>query len=131
MNKDLNFFLVKTGIVAVAISLLVTFVLPSFILKFNAAIAHSLNFFLWISTALVHYFLMKKANGRVQGFIPSFMLTTTLKLMVYFFMILIYAYTHRSDAAFFIICFFCLYLVYTVIEITAILGFLNRKELKQ
>jgi hypothetical protein len=87
-----------------------------------------LNFLLWISTAMVHYFLMKKANGRVQGFIPSFMLTTTIKLMVYFFLILAYAYTHRSEAAFFIICFFCLYVIYTVIEITSILGFLNKEK---
>jgi len=130
LNKELNLFLIKTGIVAVVISLVVTFVLPNFIVKFNAATAHTLNFLLWISTAMVHYFLMKKANGRVQGFIPSFMLTTTIKLMVYFFLILAYAYTHRSEAVFFIICFFCLYVIYTVIEITAILGFLNRKQIK-
>jgi hypothetical protein len=128
LNKEFSAFLLKTGFVAIAISLLVTFVLPSFLSNFNPLIAHTLNFLLWISTALVHYFLMKKANGRVQGFIPSFMLTTTLKLMVYFFLILAYAFTHRNEAAFFIICFFCLYVVYTTIEITAILGFLNKDK---
>ncbi len=128
MSKEFSAFLLKTGIVAVAISLLVTFALPSFISDFKSGTAHMLNFLLWISTAMVHYFLMKKANGRVQGFIPSFMLTTTIKLMVYFFLILAYAYTHRSEAAFFIICFFCLYVIYTVIEITSILGFLNKEE---
>ena len=128
MSKEFSAFLLKTGIVAVAISLLVTFALPSFISNFKSGTAHMLNFLLWISTAMVHYFLMKKANGRVQGFIPSFMLTTTIKLMVYFFLILAYAYTHRSEAAFFIICFFCLYVIYTVIEITSILGFLNKEK---
>ncbi|MEI6522131.1 MAG: hypothetical protein WCO37_01440 [Bacteroidota bacterium] len=128
MSKEFSGFLLKTGIVAVAISLLVTFALPSFISNFKSGTAHMLNFLLWISTAMVHYFLMKKANGRVQGFIPSFMLTTTIKLMVYFFLILAYAYTHRSEAAFFIICFFCLYVIYTVIEITSILGFLNKEK---
>jgi hypothetical protein len=128
LSKEFSAFLLKSGIVAIAISMLVTFVLPSFINDFRPSTAHALNFLLWISTALVHYFLMKKANGRVQGFIPSFMLTTTLKLMVYFFLILAYAFTHRSEAAFFIVCFFCLYVVYTVIEITAILGFLNKEK---
>ncbi len=128
MSKEFSAFLLKTGIVAVAISLLVTFALPSFISNFKSGTAHMLNFLLWICTAMVHYFLMKKANGRVQGFIPSFMLTTTIKLMVYFFLILAYAYTHRSEAAFFIICFFCLYVIYTVIEITSILGFLNKEK---
>jgi hypothetical protein len=128
LSKEFSAFLLKTGIVAVAISLLVTFALPSFISNFKSGTAHMLNFLLWISTAMVHYFLMKKANGRVQGFIPSFMLTTTIKLMVYFFLILAYAYTHRSEAAFFIICFFCLYVIYTVIEITSILGFLNKEK---
>ena len=128
MSKEFSAFLLKTGIVAVAISLLVTFALPSFISNFKSGTAHMLNFLLWISTAMVHYFLMKKANGRVQGFIPSFMLTTTIKLMVYFFLILAYAYTHRSEAAFFIICFFCLYVIYTVIEITSILGFFNKEK---
>jgi hypothetical protein len=128
LSKEFSGFLLKTGIVAVAISLLVTFALPSFISNFKSGTAHMLNFLLWISTAMVHYFLMKKANGRVQGFIPSFMLTTTIKLMVYFFLILAYAYTHRSEAAFFIICFFCLYVIYTVIEITSILGFLNKEK---
>jgi hypothetical protein len=128
LSKEFSAFLLKTGIVAVAISLLVTFALPSFISNFKSGTAHMLNFLLWISTAMVHYFLMKKANGRLQGFIPSFMLTTTIKLMVYFFLILAYAYTHRSEAAFFIICFFCLYVIYTVIEITSILGFLNKEK---
>jgi len=128
LSKEFSAFLLKTGIVAVAISLLVTFALPSFISNFKSGTAHMLNFLLWISTAMVHYFLMKKANGRVQGFIQSFMLTTTIKLMVYFFLILAYAYTHRSEAAFFIICFFCLYVIYTVIEITSILGFLNKEK---
>jgi hypothetical protein len=128
LSKEFSAFLLKTGIVAVAISLLVTFALPSFISNFKSGTAHMLNFLLWICTAMVHYFLMKKANGRVQGFIPSFMLTTTIKLMVYFFLILAYAYTHRSEAAFFIICFFCLYVIYTVIEITSILGFLNKEK---
>jgi hypothetical protein len=128
LSKEFSAFLLKTGIVAVVISLLVTFALPSFISNFKSGTAHMLNFLLWISTAMVHYFLMKKANGRVQGFIPSFMLTTTIKLMVYFFLILAYAYTHRSEAAFFIICFFCLYVIYTVIEITSILGFLNKEK---
>jgi ABC-type transport system involved in cytochrome c biogenesis permease subunit len=128
LSKEFSAFLLKSGIVAIAISMLVTFVLPSFIKDFIPSTAHALNFLLWISTAVIHYFLMKKANGRVQGFIPSFMLTTTLKLMVYFFLILAYAFTHRSEAAFFIVCFFCFYVVYTVIEITAILGFLNKQK---
>jgi hypothetical protein len=128
LSKEFSAFLLKTGIVAVAISLLVTFVLPHFLGNFKSGTAHMLNFLLWISTAAVHYFLMKKANGRIQGFVPSFMLTTTIKLMVYFFLILAYAFTHRNEAAFFIICFFCLYVIYTVIEITSILSFLNKDK---
>jgi hypothetical protein len=128
LSKEFSAFLLKTGIVAVIISLLVTFALPNFVSNFKSGTAHTLNFLLWISTAMVHYFLLKKANGRVQGFIPSFMLTTTLKLMVYFLLILAYAFTHRSEAAFFIVCFFCLYIIYTVIEITSILSFLNKEK---
>lgn len=85
-----------------------------------------LGFFFAISM-LVHRFLLKKAGGHQGKFINAFMLSTTIKLLLYLTIILIYVLINRDDAIGFIFTFFAYYLIFTSFEIYSILKFL-RKE---
>lgn len=86
-----------------------------------------LLFFLSISL-LVHRFLLKKANGNHGKFINAFLLTTTIKLLLFLSVILIYVLLNRADAIGFILTFFVYYLIFTFFEIFSILKFLRQPQ---
>lgn len=82
-------------------------------------------FFLSISL-LVHRYLLKKADGNHGKFINAFLLTTTIKLLLFLSVILIYVLLNRADAIGFILTFFVYYLIFTFFEIFSILKFLRQ-----
>lgn len=76
----------------------------------------------FITSGLIIFHLMAGAvEKRPALFVNIFMLTTTLKLLVYMSVMLIYGLLNRDDAKPFIISFFILYVVYTIIEVIAML----------
>ena len=86
--------------------------------------------FFYTVTKLIHYFLIKKAAGNHAKFINAFMLSTTVKLLLFLAIILIYVLLFREDAIGFILNFFVFYLIYTVFEIISILGVLKTPQNK-
>jgi len=84
-------------------------------------------FFLSISL-LVHRFLLKKSSENHGKFINAFLLTTTVKLLLFLAVILIYVLLNRDDAIGFILTFFAYYLIYTSFEIFSILKILRRTQ---
>jgi len=72
--------------------------------------------FFFSITLVVHFILLKTSDKRFTRFVPNFMLATTLKLFLYAIVLLLYTFTHRSDAVTFIITFFILYLFFTAFE---------------
>lgn len=88
-----------------------------------------LLFFLCLNL-IIYYLLLKVSACRFSKFINLFLLTTTLKLLVFLILIIIYSFLHRSDAITFILNFFVIYLIYTSIEVTSILNTLNALKKK-
>jgi len=125
MEKSFVRFLLKAGVVAIILSSLAFFQLGNYTKTFLASRFHFFNLFVFSVTSIIHYFLIKQSNKRVQKFINSFMLSMTLKLMLFFIVIVAYAFTHKSEAAPFIVSFFIMYLVYTILEVFDILQFLK------
>ena len=89
-----------------------------------------LGFFFAI-TLLVHRFLLRKSDGQQGKFINAFMLSTTIKLLLYLTIILIYVLLNREDAIGFIFTFFSYYLIFTFFEINSILKFLRKSQKQQ
>lgn len=86
---------------------------------------YQIVFFLVITLGL-HYFLLNSAeNKKKVKFISSFMLVTTVKLLGFLAIILIYAFQAPHDAVTFLITFFILYMLYTIFEIISILKFIK------
>ncbi len=76
-----------------------------------------------------HIFLLKSATVSNQKFTQAFLLTTTVKLLLYLIIMAAYAFTHRELAKLFIINFTVLYFIYTPFDVIMILK--QTKQLKK
>ena len=81
--------------------------------------------FFFAFTLLMHRYLLKSTEGRPQKFTFSFMLVTTVKILLYLGIILIYVLLNKPDAVPFIFAFFFNYFLFTAFEISAVLKFLK------
>jgi hypothetical protein len=127
MSKNFSSFLLKAGFIAVILSTLAFFSLSNYTQTFKSSSFHFLNLFVFGVTTIVHYLLLKEGKKRAQKFVNSFMLSITAKLMIFFTVIIAYAFTHKTEAAAFIVCFFIMYLIYTTFEVIEILKYLKQQ----
>lgn len=74
-----------------------------------------------LTTAIVHWILIRITALNPSKFVSYFMLATSVKLIIYFLALLVYIFFFRSGILSFIITFLTLYIFYTVFEVTAIL----------
>jgi len=74
-------------------------------------------------TLIVHYLLLKASEKKFSRFSTNFMLTTFIKLIMYLFIIVGYAFLNKKDAITFILTFFIMYLIYTIFEVVSILNY--------
>jgi len=100
-----------------------TFIVPEYLISISWPFI--LGFFFAV-TLLAHKFLLKKSDGNHGKFINAFMLITTIKLMLFFTIIIVYVLINRHDALGFILTFFTNYLIFTIFEILSILKFLQK-----
>ena len=117
--------LIIVSIITVALTFGFSYIVPENLISnswpFIAA------FFFAISL-LVHRYLLKKAGGQHTKFVNAFLLTTTVKLLLFLAIIVIYVLLNRDDAIGFILTFFTYYLIYTSFEIVSILKYLRNVQ---
>lgn len=68
-----------------------------------------------------HYFMLKTASISFRKFTNSFLLSTTVKLLLYLSIMAAYAFTNREIAKIFIFNFAALYFIYTPFDVIMIL----------
>ncbi|MDA3906283.1 MAG: hypothetical protein PF484_09435 [Bacteroidales bacterium] len=112
------------SLITAVLTFILTYIIPEKFISYSWP--YIIIFFLSISL-LVHRFLLKKSIDHQGKFINAFMLATTVKLLLYLAIILIYVLLNRYDAIGFIITFFSYYLIFTSFEIFSILKFLKGK----
>lgn len=78
-------------------------------------------------TFLIHKGFVGAVNLRPQQFVTRFMLITTIKLLSFLALLLVYALMFKDDAIQFLLSFFVLYLIYSVFEVNAVMK-LNKKN---
>jgi hypothetical protein len=86
-----------------------------------------LGFFVLV-TGLIHYQLMRSAQGDPQRFVRTFMTLTSLKLFTFLIILTIYAFLARQNVVVFTIHFLIFYLIFTVFEVAALYKFLRHKK---
>jgi hypothetical protein len=79
-------------------------------------------FFLAI-TLLSYYILIKAAEKKFIRFLNYYLLTTTVKLLLFIGVLMTYIMLNRKDAVPFALAFFLLYLCYTIFEVVMIVGY--------
>ena len=77
-------------------------------------------------TIVFHWLLMKASVVNPGRFIGKFVAFSGLKLMIYLITIVVFAFGVKVEIFIFMASFFTLYLLYTIIEIRAMLKFLKK-----
>ncbi len=77
-------------------------------------------------TIIVHVLLVEASKKSPIKFINKFLASSGIKLFLYFLIILAYIYFIKRDIVLFLCAFLSLYLVFTILEISAILDYLKK-----
>ena len=123
MNYKETFYgFIKTTIVTTIIVMVISFIIFANISPWHypPVFPYLLAFFV-AATLLVYHFMLKALEKRPARFVNVFLLTTMLKLLVYMIFMVIYALLNREYARPFVVSFFLLYIIYTIIEVVSIL----------
>jgi len=84
--------------------------------------------FMYGTSVAVHHFTVKASHEKPTLFPTYFMAITGLKMLVYIVALGVYVFIYKDSSTPVIITFLTLYVVYTVLEVTSALSFLNRKD---
>jgi hypothetical protein len=119
-NKFLQFIkrLTILSIILGLAALIIDHFLPSGIIS---GVFPYLIILFFIITAIVHYVLLRISALNPRKFVAYFMLATFLKLLNYMIVVVVYVLVVKEGVLTFILNFFILYIIYTVMEITSIL----------
>lgn len=79
-------------------------------------------FFLTI-TSISYYILIKAAQKKFIRFLNYYLITTTVKLLLFIMVLITYIMFNKKDAVPFTLSFFILYLCYTIFEVVSIVGY--------
>jgi hypothetical protein len=77
-------------------------------------------------TIIVHVLLVEASKKSPIKFINKFLASSGIKLFLYFLIILAYIFFIKLDIVLFLCAFLSLYLVFTILEISAILNYLKK-----
>ena len=78
-------------------------------------------FFIFIASAVGHFFLSKALDKNPKTFINLFMAVMGIKLFVYFGFLIVYVFTHKTTAVPFLIWFMIYYGMFMVIDLAFLL----------
>lgn len=117
-TKDLLMpFLRKTVLVAL-IALILYFAVDAFFEHHFLSIATPwLVLFFLLLYNFLYYRHLKALQKKATKFVNNFIFSSGFKLIVFLFIILGYSFIFREDAIHFILTFFILYLLFTIIEL--------------
>lgn len=94
--------------------------------RFQSDLMIPLWFFFILSTALIHYVLVKVNQKDPKRFVGYFMGITAIKLFGYLIIITIYALLKKEAALGFTLWFLVLYLLYSGFEVVMLLKHLKK-----
>jgi hypothetical protein len=123
MNYKKHFYdFLRTLVVVTLIVIALSFVIFSIIPEWHYPPVYPfLLAFFFIATLLIYHFMLKALQKRPARFVNIFVLTTMLKLLLFMVVMVVYALLNREVARQFVVSFFLLYIIYTVMEVISIL----------
>ena len=118
MRRSYAVFLSRLLAYAVAICLAWLLVRSSLPPKFNYEYAWGILLFFFTATAAFHYGLLSSAEKGNRNVVRYYMLSTTVKLMLYFLVIVGFAMVRPAETIPFVSTFLVFYIFFTVFEVS-------------
>ena len=123
MNYKKHFYdflrtLVVVTLIVIALSFVLFSIIPAW---YYPPVYPFLLAFFFLATLIVYHYMLKSLEKRPASFVNVFLLTTMLKLLLYMVFMVVYSLFNREVARPFIVAFFILYVIYTVLEVISIL----------
>jgi len=128
MQQSLTLFLKKITVYAMIIALLQYLASTQLDAKWVSASWPFVILFFLSFTIIMHRYLLKSTEGNPKKFVFSFLLITTVKILLYLGVILVYVLLNRTDAVAFIMVFFVNYFLFTGFELTTIMKLINKPK---
>jgi len=116
-------FLQKLVIYSVILSFItigISFLVPK---TFISPVLPWLFIFFLVITMISYFILIKAAAKKFIRFLNYYLLITTVKLLLFIAVLMIYIMLNRKDAVPFALSFFLLYLCYTIFEVVMLVGY--------
>lgn len=128
MQQSFTIFLKKITVFTIIIALLQYVASTQLEAKWVSTSMPFVILFFLSFTILMHRYLLKSTEGNPKKFVFSFLLITTVKILLYLGVILVYALLNRGDAVAFIIVFFVNYFLFTGFELTTVMKLINKPK---
>jgi len=125
-NQPIRKFIIRSLVIAGFCFFLAWILSQTFLKQLNFTGVYLLIPFIMLVTILLHSILIIASKNNPNKFINKFMASSGLKLMLYLVVIIIYVFFVKRDIILFICAFLSLYLMFTVLEISAIINHLKK-----
>lgn len=122
MKKKFGQFILKLTILSLIVWV-ISLILGKFVLRdVIPPVVNYIIILFYMTTAGVHYVLLRITELNPRKFVSYFMLATFAKLMTYMIVIVAYVFVMKKEILAFVLSFFILYIIFTVFEVTSILS---------
>jgi len=117
MNNSIKSFVLKLMIFTALWTLVLVLCFYTLNEKYFIKTVFILLPFYFLITIASYSLIYKTLKKSFTKFTNSFMLATSLKLIILLFFLLIYIFTNRTQAVVFIVWYFLFYLAFTIFEV--------------
>ncbi len=128
MNPKFKKFIIRVSLFTLIVFLLTFIVIFTINQSWFLPIFPVVTLFFYIITVIIHYILSKSAEKRMAKFSVNFMLSTSLKLIIFLMFMVLYVVFDKQNAVSVILLLFINYLLFTVFEVVSILKELRNPE---
>ncbi len=122
-------FIIKSTFLTIIVLLLGAIVYSTAFNPFYLSVLPVVLLFYYITTNLVHAYLLKIAGKSGSRFTSQYMATSFIKMFFYLAVAIFYVIINKEDARIFLVNYLLLYVVYTtfeVIEISKVVRQMNK-----
>lgn len=123
-NKFLKGLSIYSAIIfAVGTVLFLTLLRPFFLIVFPFVLV-----FYYVSTLVLHRYMLKITRSDVSRFSFRFMILSFLKMFIYIVFGVLYIVFDESNAVTFLIAYLVLYVAYAIFEVRSVMRLINEKQ---
>jgi hypothetical protein len=121
-------FFIKSTVLTIILFLVGSIIYSTILKSFYLSVLPYTVIFFYLTTNLVHAYLLRVAGNSGSRFTSQYMATSFLKLFFYLTVAIVYVIVDRENAKAFIVVFLLLYVVYTIFEVLEFLKVVKPKN---